>query len=923
MKTTSLFYPARLREHIEQNAKRYEWAADIRKTIIDDAQHWYGLSDDELWGLMFAPTIKRSWMVLSGGFCPACRQDVTMYNWVMDGQNHPWKTKCPHCSELFPKNDFAAYYRSGLDRQGLFQPEAADRTLLFHTDHPDPDDPLNQFGVDDGDGFIDAESGKRWRFVGAYLIYGHWKQLIVRGIEKLANAYVATGDVVYARKAAILLDRVADLYPTFDFGEQGILYEKKGHSGYVSTWHDANMETREMALGYDKIFDAMKGDAELVTFLSRKAREIGLENPKSSFADIQRNIEERIFRDALANRPKVTFNFPLTDTLMAIMRTVLDWPHEKAAIMEHIDATIAKAVSVDGVTGEKGLANYSALTINHFSEFMALYDRMDPTFLRESFEKHPQLVQTWKFFIDTWCLEKYYPLTGDSGAFALPVERYRGVMFENFEKLDGISGNRRTNVVDPSMYSFMWSLYMLTGDADYVKVMYKSNGYRTDQLPYELAAGDPEAVQEGVRSVIAREGEKLEQRSVNKEQWHLAILRAGNGDNRRALWLDYDSGFAHGHSDGMNLGLFVKGLDLMPECGYPPVQFEGAWQGPKAKWYGMTAAHNTVVVDGVNHKREVAGQTTLWADTETSRVVRASGPELVEAAAQYERTVALTDMSEADSYVIDVFRVVGGRDHAKFMHSHFGTVTTFGLKLEPADDYGNGTQMRNFQGDTDPQPGWSVDWTITDEYGLLSEGSADVHLRYTDLTAGAHAYIAEGWVNAGSAGVKKERWIPRVMVRRQAESEPAPAAAEPLVSTFVAVIEPYERQSGISSIKRLTLTDAKGEALSPADVAVEVGLTDGRVDLHLALDAEDPLGLKRSGTGVAVQPDWDVELDGEYAVLRRRGPAIERILLGNARSLRIGSLRVELRAKTEVVELVLQDGQYQVVSGNPDDVSLQ
>ena len=31
----------------------------------------------------------------------------------------------------------------------------------------------------------------------------------------------------------------------------------------------------------------------------------------------------------------------------------------------------------------------------------------------------------------------------------------------------------------------------------------------------------------------------------------------------------------------MNLGLFARGLDLMPDLGYPPVQF-GGWDSPRA-----------------------------------------------------------------------------------------------------------------------------------------------------------------------------------------------------------------------------------------------------------------------------------------------------------------------------------------------------
>ena len=122
-----------------------------------------------------------------------------------------------------PRTTFSKFYRSGLNEQGVFEPARADRSLLWNEEHPDPNDPLHRFGVDDGEGYVAGEH--RWRFIGAYLIYGQWKQAIVAGIRRLAAAYLVTGDPAYAHKAGVLLDRVADLYPTFDFGKEGVMYE--------------------------------------------------------------------------------------------------------------------------------------------------------------------------------------------------------------------------------------------------------------------------------------------------------------------------------------------------------------------------------------------------------------------------------------------------------------------------------------------------------------------------------------------------------------------------------------------------------------------------------------------------------------------------------------------------------------------------
>ena len=844
MKNASVFTPVNLAMRARANAARYPWAAEIRQAILQQAEPFLRFSEDELWELMFGCTISRSWMVWSNGYCPACKGDVPMYNWQINALEHPWKVRCPHCQAFFPKNDFYTFYRSGLDEHGVFDPARADRALLYNLEHPSPEDPLHRFGVDDGEGYVEGD--KRWRFVGAYLIYGQWKQLVLGGIKSLAAAYVVTGERDYAHRAGVLLDRVADLYPTFDFGTQGLVYEGRGRSGYVSTWHDACEETRELALAYDQVFEALGEDERLVSFLARKAQECKLDNSKATFADIQHNIEERILRDALTNREKIHSNYPRTEIAVMVIQMILDWPSNRAEVLAHLDEVLAQVTAVDGVTGEKGLAGYSAYVIQGLAQFLALCNRIEPSFLADLLRRHPRLAQTYRFHLDTWCLGKYYPSCGDSGAFAERNEQYVGVQFN------------LNPGVEPSAYTFLWDLYRLTGDAGYVQALYRANGNRVEGLPHDLFAEEPLAVQRGVAEVIAREGVTPKLGSVNKREWHLAILRSGQGEAERALWLDYDTGGRHSHADGMNLGLYALGLDLLPDFGYPPVQY-GGWESPRALWYMMSAAHNTIVVDGVN-QQPGAGKTTLWLQGEGFQVLCVSGPELV-GGLQFERTVALIDISPRDFYVLDIFRVVGGGDHAKFLHSHFGRINTQGLALRPAEDYGHGTQMRAFAVDPAPQPGWSVDWEIEDRHGYLPPG-ANIHLCYTDWTYGAQAYTCEGWVSVGSFEGNREAWIPRVMVRRRGQP--------PLASTFVGVIHPYERIPQITGIRRLTLETPAGEVYPEANVALEVRLADGRQDLIACADVENPLELKPSfaENRVMVQREWGHEFHQPFCLLR-------------------------------------------------------
>jgi hypothetical protein len=886
-KTCSTFYPRHVAATVRASADRTDWGRACRDAAIAAAQPWVAMSDDDLWQLMFGPGVTRSWMVWSNGHCPACRKGVPMYNWGVDAVNRPWKVQCPHCDQLFPTNDFGAYYRSGLNAKGIFDRSLANRSLLFNSWHPAPDDPLRQFGVDDGEGY--REGDKRWRFIGAYLIYGQWKQAVLQGIRDLAAAHLLTGEAIYAHKAGILLDRVADVWPEFDFKSQAVVYERRlGSNGYVSTWHDACLEVRQIAKAYDMVFEAIREDQALVTFLSGKAARHGLENRKSSFADIQRNVEQRLLRDTLRNKHKILSNYPQQEITLATILSVLGPEANRQVINAIVEPMLKKATAVDGLTGEKGLANYTAGAITALARFLREMDRSDPEFLSRTLGKIPNLKKTYRFHIDTHCLGRYYPLSGDTGSFAGPIPRYVGM------SLSGPSASG-WGAVQPSSYTLLWRLYELTREVAYVQTMVQANGGRVDGLPYDLYVRDGDLIRRKIAAIIECHGDRPDVASVNFRDWHLAILRSGTGDNARALWIDYDSNERHSHRDGMNLGLFAYGLDLMPDFGYPPVQF-GGWDSPRARWYTMSAAHNTVVVDGENSESH-AGKTTLWAAGKQFHAVRASGPAL-NRGRRFERTAVLIDRSSDAFYVVDLFRVDGGTEHTKFMQSHFGTVKTEGLTLVSGGEYGHKTQMRSFRWDLGPAAGWSAEWQIEDRYGLLPKGR-QVRVRYTDLTDSVDVGLAEGWVVAGSFNGVNETWIPRLLVRRRKGDA---GEAQLLRSTFVAIIDPYADQPTVRAARRLPIKSAAGKGLAATHVALSITLADGTRDVVIL---QDPDAKPLAGS-VVIEMDPEIRTDAEVAIVRVAPDGlVAYVAIAKGTYLRCGGNEITVPEGTEFIERFL------------------
>src|SRR6185295_17054029 len=107
-----MFVTPQLIERLRNNVRCDPVVAAVAAKIVDSAAHWRALPDDALWDLMYGPTLFRSWNVWSTGHCPTCKRDTPLYAWRFDARVRPWKTVCPHCGDVFPKNDFAAYYRS-------------------------------------------------------------------------------------------------------------------------------------------------------------------------------------------------------------------------------------------------------------------------------------------------------------------------------------------------------------------------------------------------------------------------------------------------------------------------------------------------------------------------------------------------------------------------------------------------------------------------------------------------------------------------------------------------------------------------------------------------------------------------------------------------------------------------------------------
>lgn len=218
-KEASLLVTAQMRTSAVENAAKQRWAKDLQASAVAAAARWVAMADEDLCGLVTSQELPRASSAKAGVFyekkrpgCPKCGEKILHFGdaWKRDPQGKPWKLQCPSCGEIFPKNDFARFYATALDEQGMFRRDRGDRSLLFNAEHPDRKDPLHTLYVDDGYGMRDAE-GNVFHMV-AYHNNLRWND-VAQAVSSLARAYTYTDDLRYAHKAAVLLDRIADVYP--------------------------------------------------------------------------------------------------------------------------------------------------------------------------------------------------------------------------------------------------------------------------------------------------------------------------------------------------------------------------------------------------------------------------------------------------------------------------------------------------------------------------------------------------------------------------------------------------------------------------------------------------------------------------------------------------------------------------------------
>ncbi|MBR2181062.1 MAG: hypothetical protein IJ949_04135, partial [Oscillospiraceae bacterium] len=207
------------------------------------------------------------------------------------------------------------------------------------------------WGVDDGFGY---DTGRKqtngirmvYRMAAVFAHEGLWftnsagTALIYNSLNAFRDAYLYTGDEKYGRAGAIILDRIADLYPDFDYAiDCPNLQSSHGGSGtgkiVGSIWE--NKLNRELSKSYDAFFD-IYDDPEVIEYLSGYAEKWNLDNKKTNGDLIRQNAEENLLVETFRGVKKATIagNFGMKQRSLALAAVILDREKDTQEMIDFI-----------------------------------------------------------------------------------------------------------------------------------------------------------------------------------------------------------------------------------------------------------------------------------------------------------------------------------------------------------------------------------------------------------------------------------------------------------------------------------------------------------------------------------------------------------------------------------------------------------
>lgn len=881
-KTEPTIYTMQKRANIRTNGEKYAWAKSQIKSYTDKADEYVDRAD-ELWNMVVSEGLPRGITVGQQNdpeayTCryPDCKANLLAkygnYPWIVNPLIDPWKIQCPECKNKFPSNDFASYYKLGLNEYGEFDPKLARERndalvasgqpgFLKNILYPEMGE---GWGVDDGTGYLTGKIypnnvPERHTYIAYYLHWGLWYNnsgnpgILQNAVSTLAYAYAYTGEAKYGRTGAILLDRIADFYPGFNLLQwNSIVLNSHGGSGRGKTigciWECNTSNT--YALAYDMLYPAFD-DPYVIDFLKNKSAKYKMTHSKQTAAQIRNNVEDGILRTIYSGVKdgSITGNFGMPQKAIATAAVALDsmpetgewldWMmHDGVAYSNpctggNVADQLVDVIDRDGM-GNEG----SGYNVGWLTNLFGVADVLEgyKTYQKADLYQNSKFIKMLTAFLPLTLCSYYSPQIGDSGSTA---------------------GSGLWMTTDIAKRGFRH-----IGDPKFAQTAYLLNNNSVNDLHESITEDNPEQIQQDIKNVIDVNG-TINLKSEMMTGFGFAVLHGGakysstgvdaNYDRQRDFWIYFGKNSGHGHKDTLNLGIDSYGLNMAPDLGYPEIT---GTQPNRLQWVSATLSHNTVMVDLANQKTiNYHGMPLHFDESGKVKVMDINAPEAYDATDIYRRTLVMVEASDDVSYGVDFFRVSGGNDHIYSFHSQSDEIyETQGLNLVRQSDE-NGNYIGTYAGadvpwgpdpnspaewnyvtqyprgftwldkvsrDSNPGSSFAVDFKIKDFKNILPS-AMNLHLRMTMINDVPMTEVATA--NGYPPNTAKNKNIDNlkyVLVRRSGQN---------LDTLFTTIYEPYKDNRYIQSIESVSTETVNGSQGAKNTIkAVKVTHTSGRID---------------------------------------------------------------------------------------------
>lgn len=350
--------------------------------------------------------------------------------------------------------------------------------------------------------------------------------------------------------------------------------------------------------------------------------------------------------------------------------------------------------------------------------------------------------------------------------------------------------------------------------------------------------------------------------------------------NPSQAYLQFTPKYGHNHLDPLSLALWAEGQELLPDLGYSHTRYRA--------WSVSTLGHNTVTVDSSDMKVATGadgGSVEVFDHlSEPVQVTRAEFGTAYPQTSRYQRevwSIELPGSQRHAGYLLDLFRVVGGKRHEFSLNGDANRDATMTAAV-PMTTYEDGKYLLP-AGTTVVEPATEVEsGTAQGHYygyifvrnvttATLTDGRYDVTLA-TTLKGGAPGSKARilGQVTSGAAGDvatqlflgtspsfratrvdgasgdtndQVVKWsLPKLVLRRDGND---------LRSNFVTVVEPYAG----TATPQIAAVEALPHNGTADDLAVKVTHADGTVDIVLSRQ-NDSGSLSAGGVTLTGKLGW-------------------------------------------------------------------